>query len=175
MDSQENSSSLPVVKANMDRFNYQEYHEGDQFELLSAYLDGEVTATERQRIEQWLATDESGKRLYMRLLKLRHGVRSISIPKCYASSSDYSAAGSALFNNLFGTNQFNRAAGTKRYFEPKASMVSSTNAANPYFIDPWGYAYGYYSNGTNAPLIWSTASQTVQAGTNEWITSWPRN
>ena len=88
MDSQENSSSLPVVKANMDRFNYQEYNEGDQFELLSAYLDDEVTATERQRIEQWLATDESGKRLYMRLLKLRHGVRSISIPKCYASSSD---------------------------------------------------------------------------------------
>ncbi len=88
MDSQENSSSLPVVKANMDRFNYQEYNEGDQFELLSAYLDDEVTATERQRIEQWLATDESGKRLYMRLLKLRHGVRSMSIPNCYASSSD---------------------------------------------------------------------------------------
>ena len=96
-------------------------------------------------------------------------------PTTAFNPSAYSAAGSALFNNLFGTNQFNRAAGTKRYFEPKASMVSSTNAANPYFIDPWGYAYGYYSNGTNAPLIWSTASQTVQAGTNKWITSWPRN
>lgn len=72
----------------MDRFNYQEYNEGDQFELLSAYLDGEVTATERQRIEQWLATDESGKRLYMRLLKLRHGIKSMPIPSSCASSPD---------------------------------------------------------------------------------------
>ena len=89
--------------------------------------------------------------------------------------SDYQAAGSALFTNLFGTNQFNRAPSTKRYFEPKPSMVSSTNTANPFFIDPWGYAYGYYSDGANAPLIWSTANQTNQAGTNKWITSWPRN
>jgi len=96
-------------------------------------------------------------------------------PTTAFNPSGYSAAGSALFTNLFGTNQFNRAAGTKRYFEPKASMVSSTNTANPYFIDPWGYAYGYYSDGANAPLIWSTASQTAQTGTNKWITSWPRN
>jgi type II secretory pathway pseudopilin PulG len=92
-----------------------------------------------------------------------------------SANSPYQTAGRVLFTNLFGTNQFNRAAGTKRYFEPKPSMVSSTNTANPYFIDPWGYAYGYYSDGTNAPLIWSTASQTNQTGTNKWITSWPRN
>ena len=89
--------------------------------------------------------------------------------------SDYQSAGTTLFTNLFGTNQFNRAAGTKRYFEPKSSMVSSTNTANPFFIDPWGNAYGYYSDGINAPLIWSTAGQTAQTGTNKWITSWPRN
>jgi type II secretory pathway pseudopilin PulG len=91
------------------------------------------------------------------------------------ANSPYQTAGRALFTNLFGTNLFNRAAATKRYFEPKPSMVSSTNTANPFFIDPWGYAYGYYSDGTNAPLIWSTASQTTQTGTNKWITSWPRN
>jgi len=96
-------------------------------------------------------------------------------PTTAFNPSAYSGAGTALFTNLFGTNQFNRAAGTKRYFEPKASMVSSTNAANPFFIDPWGYAYGYYSDGTSAPLIWSTAGQTAQTGTNKWITSWPRN
>jgi hypothetical protein len=44
-----------------------------------------------------------------------------------------------------------------------------------YFIDPWGYAYGYNSDGTNAPLIWSTAGQTTGgANTNKWITSWPK-
>lgn len=89
--------------------------------------------------------------------------------------ADYQPAGTNLFVQLFGTNQFNQPAGTKRYFEPKPSMVSSTNTANPFFIDPWGYAYGYYSDGANAPLIWSTANQTTQAGTNKWITSWPRN
>lgn len=92
-----------------------------------------------------------------------------------SANSPYQTAGKVLFTNLFGTNQFNLAAGTKRYFEPKASMVSSTNTANPYFVDPWGYAYGYYSDGTNAPLIWSTAGRTNQASTNKWITSWPRN
>uniref|UniRef100_A0ACD5GTL5 Anti-sigma factor family protein n=1 Tax=Desertifilum tharense IPPAS B-1220 TaxID=1781255 RepID=A0ACD5GTL5_9CYAN len=29
----------------------------DRFELLSAYLDGEVTASERQQVENWLDTD----------------------------------------------------------------------------------------------------------------------
>jgi type II secretory pathway pseudopilin PulG len=97
-------------------------------------------------------------------------------PTTAFNPTNYQGAGSALFTNLFGANQFNRAAGTKRYFEPKASMVSSTNTDNPWFIDPWGYAYGYYSDGTNAPVIWSTAGQTTGgANTNKWITSWPRN
>jgi len=98
-----------------------------------------------------------------------------------ASSSDvnpspsgkYTTAGPSLFNSLFGTNQYNLPPSTKRYFEPKPAMVSSATNANPYFIDPWGYAYGYNSNGTNAPLIWSTAG-TTKGETNKWITSWPK-
>ena len=86
----------------------------------------------------------------------------------------YTNAGQILFNNLFGTNQYNRPPSSKRYFEPKPAMVSSTNNPNPHFTDPWGYAYGYYSDGTNAPLIWSTAGQTTAVGTNKWITSWPK-
>jgi len=87
----------------------------------------------------------------------------------------YTNAGQTLFTNLFGTNQYNRAPSTKRYFEPKPAMVSSATNANPHFIDPWGYAYGYNSDGTNAPLIWSTAGQTTGgANTNKWITSWPK-
>lgn len=90
-------------------------------------------------------------------------------------NSGYSTAGAALFSSLFGTNQFNQPPSGKRYFEPKPPMVSSTNSANPYFVDPWGYAYGYNSDGTNAPLIWSTAGQTTGgANTNKWITSWPK-
>ena len=96
-------------------------------------------------------------------------------PTTTFNPGSYQTAGANLFLNLFGTNQFNRPPSARRYFEPKPSMVSSTNTANPYFVDPWGYAYGYYSDGTNAPLIWSTAGQTAQTGTNKWIISWPRN
>jgi len=89
-------------------------------------------------------------------------------------TSKYGTAGKALFNSLFGTNQYNLPPSTKRYFEPKPAMVSSATIADPHFIDPWGYAYGYNSDGTSAPLIWSTAGQTTSGGTNKWITSWPK-
>jgi anti-sigma factor RsiW len=52
----------------------------DRFELLSAYLDGEVSADERRQVEQWLATDAKMQRLYTRLLKLRQGVRMMPVP-----------------------------------------------------------------------------------------------
>ena len=82
----------------------------------------------------------------------------------------YTAAGQVLFTNLLGSATLTAAPTSKRYFEPKPTMVSGN-----YFIDPWGYAYGYNSDGTNAPLIWSTAGQTTGgANTNKWITSWPK-
>ena len=95
-------------------------------------------------------------------------------PSSRFAPTAYTSAGQALFTNLFGTNQYNRAPSTKRYFEPKPAMVF-TNSSPNYFIDPWGYAYGYNSDGTNAPLIWSTAGQTTGgANTNKWISSWPK-
>ena len=94
-------------------------------------------------------------------------------PSSSFDARNYTNTGVVLFINLFGTNQYNLPPSTKRYFEPKPAMVSSTTNANPYFIDPWGYAYGYNSNGTNAPLIWSTAG-TTKGETNKWITSWPK-
>ena len=83
------------------------------------------------------------------------------------------ADATALFTNLLGSATLTAAPTTKRYFEPKPAMVKSTTTPNC-FIDPWGYAYGYNSDGTNAPLIWSTAGQTTASGTNKWITSWPK-
>jgi anti-sigma factor RsiW len=52
----------------------------DRFELLSAYLDGEVSPTERKQIENWLATDPHIQCLYKRLLNLRQGLRSVPVP-----------------------------------------------------------------------------------------------
>jgi anti-sigma factor RsiW len=53
----------------------------DRFELLSAYLDGEVTAAERKQVEEWLVSDQSAKKLYHRLLKLRQSLRTLPIPE----------------------------------------------------------------------------------------------
>ncbi|MEA5452912.1 zf-HC2 domain-containing protein [Leptolyngbya sp. CCNP1308] len=47
----------------------------DRFELLSAYLDGEVTPEERQQVLCWLQQDDSARALYNRLLTLRQGLR----------------------------------------------------------------------------------------------------
>lgn len=52
----------------------------DRFELLSAYLDGEVTAAERRQVEEWLTTDPEVRRLYGRLLNLRSGLQASPIP-----------------------------------------------------------------------------------------------
>lgn len=52
----------------------------DRFELLSAYLDGEVTAAERRQVEEWLANDPTVQRLHARLLKLRQGFQTMPLP-----------------------------------------------------------------------------------------------
>jgi anti-sigma factor RsiW len=52
----------------------------DRFELLSAYLDGEVTAAERHQVEVMLANDPTIQRLYARLLKLRQSIRNLPAP-----------------------------------------------------------------------------------------------
>jgi prepilin-type N-terminal cleavage/methylation domain-containing protein len=92
-------------------------------------------------------------------------------PASSVNPTNYTAAGQVLFTNLLGSATLTAAPTSKRYFEPKPAMVNTTG--NNYFIDPWGYAYGYNSDGTNAPLIWSTAG-TTKGETNKWITSWPK-
>jgi prepilin-type N-terminal cleavage/methylation domain-containing protein len=94
-------------------------------------------------------------------------------PSSSFAPNAYNAAGQALFTNLVGSANLSTAPTTKRYLEPKPAMVY-TNGTPNHFVDPWGYAYGYNSDGTNAPLIWSTAGQTTAGGTNKWITSWPK-
>lgn len=55
-------------------------HKRDRFELLSAYLDGEVTAAERKQVEGWLKTDLTVQRLHARLLNLRYGLQDMPVP-----------------------------------------------------------------------------------------------
>ncbi len=52
----------------------------DRFELLSAYLDGEVTALERRQVEEWLDNDAETQKLYARLLTLRQSFQTLPVP-----------------------------------------------------------------------------------------------
>ncbi len=52
----------------------------DRFELLSAYLDGEVTPEERRLVQTWLNNDPTAKCLYNRLMALRYGLREEETP-----------------------------------------------------------------------------------------------
>lgn len=55
-------------------------HNRDLFELLSAYLDGEVTAKERRQIEDLLTADPGVQGLYARVLKLRQTWQPMPVP-----------------------------------------------------------------------------------------------
>jgi hypothetical protein len=48
----------------------------ERFELLSAYLDGEVSSSERKQVEQWLADDPEFKKTYRQMLALQEGWKS---------------------------------------------------------------------------------------------------
>ncbi len=52
----------------------------ERFELLSAYLDGEVTASERQQVESWLADDPAFQQQHRQMQKIHQAFPSISIP-----------------------------------------------------------------------------------------------
>jgi anti-sigma factor RsiW len=51
----------------------------DCFELLSAYLDGEVTPQERQQVQYWLDNDPNIKQLYNQLRQLHSKIESIPL------------------------------------------------------------------------------------------------
>ena len=58
----------------------------DRFELISAYLDGEVTPAERLLVTNWLAHDPEVQNLYRRLLLLRQAFR--TLPSSTAGTQD---------------------------------------------------------------------------------------
>lgn len=51
--------------------------EDEKFELLSAYLDDEVSPEERRSVERWLASDTKIQQHYEAQLKLRQAMRSL--------------------------------------------------------------------------------------------------
>lgn len=51
-----------------------------RFDLLSAYLDGEATPSERKQVQQWLDTDPQFRQQYHQLLRLQQSISRLPIP-----------------------------------------------------------------------------------------------
>jgi anti-sigma factor RsiW len=68
----------------------------ERFELLSAYLDGEVTTKERQQVEVWLANDAAFQHQYRQLKQLHRAFPQITVP----SSQSATALSAGVFGKL---------------------------------------------------------------------------
>jgi anti-sigma factor RsiW len=72
------------MTAKFDSFDYDSRSDmaeiSDRFELLSAYIDGEITLAHKQQVQQWLKEDPSFQQLYQRLLRLNQGFQSLPAP-----------------------------------------------------------------------------------------------
>lgn len=69
----------------------------ERFELLSAYIDGEVTDTEEQLVEQWLSDDVDFRRIYQHQLKLRQLLIDLPVPV----SSSVKAETNVMIDRVF--------------------------------------------------------------------------
>ncbi|MEB3356082.1 MAG: zf-HC2 domain-containing protein [Synechococcales bacterium] len=123
----------------------------DRFELLSAYLDGEVTAEERRQVKQWLESDPSIQCLYARLLKLRRTMQTMPIPVSPQSTEQTveqvcnkiaqrrhrktwawgGAAIAALFVATFSSNIPGLELATNWYNNPEEEAIADTETADP--------------------------------------------
>ncbi len=65
---------LPTDSSDMD-------NQFERFELLSAYMDGELTAQERKQVQQWLDSDPEFHQLYKQLLRVQREVPTLSVPE----------------------------------------------------------------------------------------------
>jgi anti-sigma factor RsiW len=64
----------------------------EQFELLSAYLDDEVTASERYEVEALLESDEAFAQHYRQMLRIQTSLPAMSVPSNRQSSEALAAA-----------------------------------------------------------------------------------
>lgn len=69
---------------NLDDFNL------ENFELLSAYLDGELTPVEKNRVEYLLDNDLNAKKIYIQLLTMQRQMSNLVVPSSTISTTELS-------------------------------------------------------------------------------------
>ncbi|MEX0269988.1 anti-sigma factor [Leptolyngbyaceae cyanobacterium UHCC 1019] len=75
-----NSKQMPSAADSNSSARSLDAVQRDRFEMLSAYMDGEVTADERRTVEEWLANDPTVQKLHTRLLRLRQTFQAMPVP-----------------------------------------------------------------------------------------------
>ena len=63
----------------------------DRFELLSAYIDGELSASDRNRVQGWLDEDPQFRQLHRRLLALQAQIQHSQAPSEERSTAEITA------------------------------------------------------------------------------------
>ena len=63
----------------------------DSFELLSAYIDGELSPSEKEQVQTWLDCDPKFKQLYVQLLALQGQIQNFVPPKSEKSTAEITA------------------------------------------------------------------------------------
>jgi anti-sigma factor RsiW len=71
----------------------------ERFELLSAYIDGEVSESEEQLVELWLVDDVNFRHIYQQQLKLRQLL--IELPVPVAANSSPKAETELMIDRVF--------------------------------------------------------------------------
>ena len=85
------------------------YLESDCFELLSAYIDGELSPPEKQQVQIWLDQDPKIKKVYIRLLNLQRHIQHSKVPPNKQSIEEITAG-------VFQTIETNRRHFRRRLF-----------------------------------------------------------
>jgi anti-sigma factor RsiW len=65
---------------NSNQSNQQEKFSTNNFELISAYLDDELSPTARHQVQKWIDEDPQVKQLYHKLLVLQGQIQSLEAP-----------------------------------------------------------------------------------------------
>ncbi|MEM1370194.1 MAG: anti-sigma factor [Cyanobacteria bacterium P01_H01_bin.15] len=64
----------------------------ERYELLSAYVDGEVSVSERRQVQHWLDSDPQVRKYYQHLLQLRQRFNRLAAPEPVLANSEFTSA-----------------------------------------------------------------------------------
>ena len=116
----------------------------DCFELLSAYIDGEATVSQRHQVQTWIDRDPEVKHLYTQLLTLQSQMQHSVAPPCEKSTAEIT---SEVFQSIDSSHRRQR-----RLIWTGTAIAASAIAAITGIVSgtaPWRMRMATIENPTN--------------------------